>query len=1128
MSPREWINSILSRHGLERPDGRQLFQYRVTDKEFENLASLLKTSTLFGLENITNMLSWDAAFVMYASEWWRRCYEGHWGWDGIFKSIGVDYTDLSSGRRNELVEMGLYRWRREVRVQNGFRRFLGTVATEGGLPLHQLTDSGGWLRNVLQPILKKHVSRDISIRVLIENYGDLIPVSYRSKETTQILSDIAETVVSLRHEHELMNKESPIGWLDSNRPNWRELFPLPIDDAAGKSLLSDLIDAASKAKADEHTINPFEVERFLIRAQSDTPELVAQLEMPTFAYFDSLGIDLSKASFPPKVTLEIFEPSGELVWPWCRGIVTTYRHNQALKLSGRTLKLSGLDATKELRLRFKSMGEIVHELDLINGGFLDTDSPWLFKKLNEKWVLHGVASQAIESDFAIAYIPASYSYNPLDDSTQISEYGKILSGYLLKISGTIRCSGDDVNYKLSAGVEESVIQYHLAGKRFSNGIMPSEIYLGVPRLIEKNSITGVSSVNRSNRLLAKPIGVGMHWQPLSQESIGFYEIRLLDSSDDIQLRKRIGILDEHFKFKIKPDNRQVTKGSIQLFCVENLEVNVSGNNVSAYVVKADEFTEIQLEADDAPPLRINVSVLPSGHNRELLLSLPFPSNGALLFNAEGEQVLFSAPLYLNNLMGYRVKVFVDQFVHGQKADLVFQLIDPELSNKDLKDLYMRREIVLGEEVSEFALYDWLQFIDSLMSVSSSLGSMVKVSLISSGRDVFSFLVHRYDSEMTASYDEGIIEIEPEILSSIKPDVLENIMVAAFNLNKPEQANVSLEPITSELALVGKWRFSPGTAKPSPWIIFPLEKSKLQFRPLLWYVGLPIETDPEKIEEVDTLPKAINIPDQELRYIAIRQVLQAMSVDLNHKSWSYLTSLWKKSSHLSMSTFDIWKIATSEAGFLACLLISGSNEIIEKLESDLPLIWELVRLEDWENALELYKEKITEGLGDDKELVRDLIRKKIEKIESLSLSMISIGKILQYKVLNERSPELTAMTLPISVFVKPQLDEAYQGLLRRQADNNWPIILSSYLCNKIKDLPKNYSHLLEVHQDHHRSAVFLPLVLAWKVLSIDNSHWPGSTVDLFKIQQLKEFDEDWFSTAFQYLSGWLSQQEDLGM
>jgi len=404
MKPSEWMISILDRYDLHKPDGRPLYQYRITDNEFNELAKTLRLSAFMGIQHIRKMFLWDAAFVIYGAEWWRRHYTGDWGWDGIFGSVGINYKDLPTNKRNELIETGLHRWRRPVRVNDGRRGFLPTVATEGGLPLHQLAESGGWLKAVLKPVLKKHVTRDIDISVLVDNYQSLIPKGYRTTELKNILADIVQTVVLLRNEHQLMDKESPLAWLDKNLPSWRELFPLPIDDESGKSLLSDLIDTAAKAKEDESNKNPFELERYLIRAESPSPEYIAQLDMPTFFYLNGIGFDSEADIFASTFDIEVVEPGGS-AWPWCRGILTNFREKQALKLTGRSFKLSGLDAAKELKLRFKSMGKIIHEFELVNGCALDTAVPWMFKHIDDKWMLQGVASQSIKDEAAIVYIP---------------------------------------------------------------------------------------------------------------------------------------------------------------------------------------------------------------------------------------------------------------------------------------------------------------------------------------------------------------------------------------------------------------------------------------------------------------------------------------------------------------------------------------------------------------------------------------------------------------------------------------------------------------------------------------------------------------------------------------------------
>ena len=898
MKPSEWMISILDRYGLHKPDGRPLYQFRITDKEFSELTELLKLSSHFGVENTTRMFLWDAAFVFYASEWWRRFYSGKWGWDGIFDSINLNNDQLSANRRNELIETGLLRWRRNVRVQEGTRKFLGTVATEGGLPLHQLAESGGWLKAILRPVLRKHVARDIDISVLVDNYENLIPKSYRTTELKNILADIVQTVILLRNEHLLMTKDSPLAWLDDNQPSWRELFPLPIDDESGKSLLSDLIDTAAKAKEDDSNKNPFEIERFLSRAESPDPEFVSQIDMPTFVYLNSIGFDAdANTAFASTFDVEVFEPGGSM-WPWCRGILTNYREKQALKLSGRSFKLTGLDAAKELKLRFKSMGKIIHEFPLINGSPLDGDLPWMFKNIDDKWMMHGVATQSIKNEYAIVYIPQNISVEPLNDEIDIANKGNLFSGEILKISGSINCVADDVQYKLSAGIEESFVQYYLSGKRYPYASVPHEVYIGSPDLHEINLITGISSKKHTHRLLAKPIGVDTQWRPLNELGMGYYEVRLLDDDGNVQLRKRIGILNREFAFSIQPDKYQVSAGTIQLSDIGSCNISISNSDVNVRIDQAGSNSDIQLETNNLPPMYVDVALLPARHNREIFLSLPFPSKGALLFDAKGNQVPFTTPLFLSELQGYRIKVYNENHNSAHKIDLRFSLIDPAMTQDSLRDIYIQRKVNLDAGITEFSLNDWLQFMDSLMSVSSSLDSTVQVSMLVQGQEVFKILVRRYEKEVLANWDEGTIALDSAILSQMSLNALEGMHLSTLFLNQPEQFDEPLQPCTSNGVLTGEWLFSPEKRQPGPWLIYPLIDSHVKFRTLLWNVGEPEEFDENQLDKISTLPKAICISDQSDRAQAIRKVLGLMSEDMDHKSWGYLDCLWKKNQSLT--------------------------------------------------------------------------------------------------------------------------------------------------------------------------------------------------------------------------------------
>lgn len=164
MPPKDWLNHYLTHQNRQslRDSGQPLYRYAMNDQEYQTLQTALKNSALLDdVANITKISGWNAAFVIYAAEWWRREYDGHsWTWAGIFQSFGADVQNLSTEQRNQLVKNGLQYWQREVRIINGSKRYLGTIATEGGLPLNQLTNAGtngGWLGMVLKQAIPKYL-----------------------------------------------------------------------------------------------------------------------------------------------------------------------------------------------------------------------------------------------------------------------------------------------------------------------------------------------------------------------------------------------------------------------------------------------------------------------------------------------------------------------------------------------------------------------------------------------------------------------------------------------------------------------------------------------------------------------------------------------------------------------------------------------------------------------------------------------------------------------------------------------------------------------------------------------------------------------------------------------------------
>jgi len=1126
MRPTEWVRKLLDDRELPTVDGRPLYQYRLSDAEFSELEKTLRLASLLGVRHIKAMLGWDAAFVIYAAEWWRRKYSGHWGWEGIFGSIGIDFTELAVGSRNDLIEGGLRRWRRQVRTSTGYRNFLGTIATEGGLPLHQLSDSGsgGWLKRVLVPVLRKHIEKGHSLSALVEAYCDYIPRGYRSAELYQILADIAAAVAELREKYTLAGMESPITFLDKSNPKWREQFPLPIDDASAKSLLTELIDAAAKATVDLGDRVPFECNRYLINAETHEPELVAEMDLPTFVSLQAIGLDASEGNLPPTVDFEVCNSGGKST-TWCRGVLTTFRERVMFKLSGRNFKVKGEDAIGCLKVRIKARGQTLLEFEVPGGELVNTETPWLFKKDEAKWRLHSTATGSVKDSDALIFSPESFDVHVVDDLSAATLMASMFNGGLWKISGTIICTDGIDQFRFNTGKVDTSSMFRLSGQKFTFRSNPVDVFIGPPVLFETNSATGQSSKSYGRRIIAKAVGRASDTcTNISTLSAGVYTVKALDQANNVLFAQTVGVLSREFKYTLAPDLDDVNRGCILLNGIGELEVAVSHEGVTASLEDDEKRCCIKLFASPQPPSSIQVSLLAKNQSSNIVLSFPYPSRGAMLFDAMDKLVPPLKALNLEDIHGHRIKVFNDRAHLAARFALTITLVDRALTRADLKDVFIKIPLNLRGDFNELAVSDWISMVKTLLGLGKTIDAEVRIALSLGSDELLAVNIRRYEHHLTREVSEGLVQVRSQDLREMKNDVLEVTEVLAFNLDCPEAEPITLSSKSSEGVYVGVWEFMPWIREPGPWIIYPSPNSPLKLRPLLWTVARDDLENFSADRQSDSLAAAINVPEEISRRSAIASALRSMAVEFDHSNWRYLDELWHQTTHLPLATFDIWQVAIQEPQFMAALFVKSRTDILERLEDELPVIWELVSKADWELALQEFKSKLERHLSDEPTLIDLSLEQVINRIESHKHSMLSMGKVLQDCVRNKQSPDLKLMCRPVEQFVKPEMVKFYQQLFRRQADQEWPTLMQAELSRRYRSLPTEYRELVEPRNRHHESVVYLPMVLAWQAIVGGDRKWCGTPAQIFKILQIKMFDEDWFNSAFQLLSGWLSQQD----
>lgn len=253
MQPKDWLRQFLTVRQLNKPRKQALYRYRMSDDEFTNLQEMLEISVLFNVKHITKISEWNATFVIYAAEWWRRYYDGGaWSWEVIFASFTDKANELNAEQRNLVVELGLKYWQRQVRVINGRVDYLGTITTEGGFPVKQLRkadDLSQLFKRVIPHYLGLPNADSVAAIQLITADKD---APHLPENCQAILGDMLCMVAQLYTTHQLANKEQPIDYLNQHVPEWQSQFPLPINNPVAELLLTDMISATAQVTTKQH------------------------------------------------------------------------------------------------------------------------------------------------------------------------------------------------------------------------------------------------------------------------------------------------------------------------------------------------------------------------------------------------------------------------------------------------------------------------------------------------------------------------------------------------------------------------------------------------------------------------------------------------------------------------------------------------------------------------------------------------------------------------------------------------------------------------------------------------------------------------------------------------------------
>lgn len=229
------LHNPLADWGLPLPEkpGLPFYRLRLSDAIFLQLEEALKSS---GSRLVTQPNLHDAAkFVIWASEWFRRKFDGRarrWADLGAPINLRLDHH---SGK--QLCSMGFSYWNVPLLRLDHSTQYLASIARQAGFPVAALdSGTGGWAHQYLTFIVGRMLGNnqtniEDAIAHAVEGQG-CVPSSWCGEELRAACAELAVAIVALRQYAERCGATHglPVShWLDINIPDWRLDLPISIN-----------------------------------------------------------------------------------------------------------------------------------------------------------------------------------------------------------------------------------------------------------------------------------------------------------------------------------------------------------------------------------------------------------------------------------------------------------------------------------------------------------------------------------------------------------------------------------------------------------------------------------------------------------------------------------------------------------------------------------------------------------------------------------------------------------------------------------------------------------------------------------------------------------------------------------
>ena len=1095
---------MLAKRELDKPDGRHLYQYRLTATEFGELEIFLKQyvsvgQSYLGLSGLAKRSRFPSLFVLYGAEWWRRRYDGSgYSWEGILHDIGANADEWNHLQRSGCVKTGLQAW--GLRLEDSRFKFLGSVAIQGGLPMKPLAEARGGIGQLLGRVLRMANNRTViqeDIQKWIENLQNYLPKSYRQAAIFALLAETAWTVLNLKQKARLDSAKDAISRLDAAIPNWRNQFPLPMEDQQAQLLIEQLVRDAVNVRPRKPSVC-LPVERFLESTATEEWRISSNIELPEIIEaqkFASL-FEIETDDLPRFAELSV--TAGDKTRT---AAIRKMAGNGSYRLEGATWDYADKAAWGEHLLRLNSNDGRVWTAAAMKGQSLDDDLPWIFSVENSIFRFVRQGTGGVAGKEVVAAISPNWKISEQSENGWVKigvlhnpprEIYKITETVFLENENGARCKISVLN------VESETEIYEWRGQRWwLDFLNPSVTFKGKPKLFRVDEDGTAVSMTGAINCTAIGAPVSNHW--LGPVTLSY------QASGELKHKTRMTLLPEEARLSLKFGD--TLSGAV---------VFDGWQASSAVVITPNVSFSQQLEGNSlvlklsVPPEhlalnRVTVELYWRHTSTPVRLIVPFPSIGTRAFDSFGSEIADGAMLALNQLFGVRVSV-----LGGDRTRKITLKLKTENDNLNRKYVLQTLPNAISLEVR---MTDYLTDLEHLLSLNDSPDAKVKITLKIGGEKSFTLNIARYSTAIERDGAHILIKTGNE--TTAEQPQADELKVLAVRLEDSKEEPSVLQPDGEALEGKSRWLFAPESREPGAWLIYPDAAAKINFRPTLWAISGEFTPGSE-------LARAFNFADQEERNNALDCLVTQLAEDFADPSWQEISRLAEVVGHLPLTTLDIWRrFAHSARGMAALAFRCGKlpHRFVSRFEKELPFAWETIPFTVWKKAIKQSFE-YCRGIFPDEIAKMTFDAHTERRINILAASHGGLSFLLglasmEFFIEKQRDAQILRT---LGEHARQQLffgeNSRLMNLRRLHGEDEWVADTDGLLEKRWSDSKiSRYRHSENYGFQNH--VIGAPLLLAAESATSESASWLKDPAKIHLLRTFRAFDPEWFDEAYNW-------------